>query len=94
MQTLINTYPDIEMSTQRHRHLVFAFSLPVHRSSLDTSGSRRADSSPLCRLAVFADVTGDGLTDLVMANKKSGDGATGPHISIQTGVGDGTFVLR
>src|SRR5687768_14968064 len=42
-------------------------------------------------LAAFGDFNGDGRADLVLANRKAGDGAAGPHLTVQSGNGDGTF---
>jgi hypothetical protein len=42
-------------------------------------------------MAAFADFNGDGKADLVLVNKSAGDGAAGPHLTVQLGNGDGTF---
>lgn len=42
-------------------------------------------------MAAFADFNGDGKADLVLVNKAAGDGAAGPHLTVQLGSGDGRF---
>jgi hypothetical protein len=42
-------------------------------------------------VAATGDFNGDGKADLVLFNKSAGDGAAGPHLTVQLGIGDGTF---
>ena len=78
-------------SAQRRR----SSTIPVARPSAGVVFSEPVEGRTLFAAAgpapAFGDFNDDGKADLVLASRKAGDGAAGPHVTVQFGAGDGTF---